>query len=212
MRETDPPRVDRMGLMQRLVLCASALRLFPHLLLWRMSGNRPVVSHEIGRWHRIIYDTSPAPGRALVVAFVVLMTRHPEFRNLFYHRTGRAGQIVSMLCRPMPTLYINTRDIGPGLYIQHGFSTIISAARIGRDCWINQQVTIGYSNRHDSPVLGDNVSIHAGAKVIGGLRIGDNVKVGANAVVVKDVPGNVTVVGIPARIVRRDGRRVDEAL
>ena len=62
------------------------------------------------------------------------------------------------------------------------------------------------------PFNRDNVTVCAGAKVIGGVTIGKNSKVGANAVVVKDVPVNVTVVGVPARIVRRNGIRVDEAL
>ena len=112
----------------------------------------------------------------------------------------------------MPTLYIYTKDIGPGLFIQHGFATIISAEKIGRNCWINQQVTIGYLNDTDTPTLGNNVVIHAGAKVLGRLRIGDNCTVGANAVVVKDIPENCTVVGVPAYIVRRDGVKVKEPL
>lgn len=82
----------------------------------------------------------------------------------------------------------------------------------GRDCWINQQVTIGYHNRTDAPVLGDNVRVHAGAKVIGAVRVGDHAIIGANAVVVKDVPADATVVGAPARIVRRNGWRVGEVL
>jgi len=114
------------------------------------------------------------------------------------------------LCPPMPTLYIYTKDIGPGLFIQHGFATIISAEKIGRNCWINQQVTIGFSNDTDCPIIGDNVIIYAGAKVLGNVRVGDNSIVGANAVVIKDVPENCTVVGVPAYIVRRNGEKVSE--
>lgn len=182
-------------------------------MAWRLSRTREVVSGEIALWHRIIYDTTtPITRWQHACAFVVLMTRHPEYRNLFYYRVGWPARLFSLFCPPLPTLYINTPDIGPGLYIQHGFATIISAHRIGRDCWINQQVTIGYSNRQDAPVIGDGVRIHAGAKVIGAVRIGDRVTIGANAVVVKDVPADVTVVGVPARVVRRNGQRVDEAL
>ena len=112
----------------------------------------------------------------------------------------------------MPTLYISTAEIGPGLFIQHGFATIIAARSIGANCWINQQVTIGYSNATDLPTLHDNVVVNAGAKIIGNVTLGANCIIGANAVVVKDVPPNVTVVGVPARIVRRSGIRVDEAL
>jgi serine O-acetyltransferase len=112
----------------------------------------------------------------------------------------------------MTTLFLYTEDIGKGLFIQHGFSTIIAAESIGKNCWINQQVTIGYSNATDCPAIGDNVTIYAGAKVIGKVQIGDNVRIGANAVVVKNVPDNCTVVGVPAYIVRRNGNRMNEPL
>ena len=109
----------------------------------------------------------------------------------------------------MPTLYILTDKIGKGLFIQHGFATIIAAKSIGDNCWINQQVTIGFSNKTASPEINDNVTINAGAKVIGGVRVGKNSIIGANAVVVKNVPDNCTVVGVPAQIIRRNGIRVN---
>jgi len=101
---------------------------------------------------------------------------------------------------PMTNLYINCENIGKGLFIQHGFSTIISAKSIGDNCWINQQVTVGWTSSTDAPIIGDNVKIHAGAIVVGNVHIGDNVRIGAGTVVVKDVPSNSTVVGSPARI------------
>lgn len=187
------------------------LLLLPHGMVLARSPARPLLEADIRRWCDILYPDEPALLRGQA-GFLRLMLRHPEFRNLFYHRAGTVARLFAWLCRPMDTLYITTPDIGPGLYIQHGFATIISARRIGRDAWINQQVTIGYSNRDDAPTLGDGVTIHAGAKVIGAVHVGDRSKVGANAVVVKDVPADVTVVGVPARIVRREGQRVDEPL
>ncbi len=74
------------------------------------------------------------------------------------------------------------------------------------------QVTIGFSNADECPTIGDNVSVNAGGKVLGNVVVGKNAKIGANAVVVKNVPADTTVVGVPARIVRRAGMRVDEAL
>jgi serine O-acetyltransferase len=112
----------------------------------------------------------------------------------------------------MPSLYIYTADIGPGLFIQHGFATIISARKVGRNCSINQQVTIGYTNDDDCPTIGDNVIINAGAKVLGDIVVGNNSILGANAVVVKNVPENCTVVGVPAYIVRKNGVKVKEPL
>lgn len=199
------------GRLRRLREAVGALRLWPHRRVLACSPARALVQADVQRWCGILYPGELALARG-DRGFVRLMQRHPEFRNLFYHRTGFAGRLWQPLCRPLPTLYITTVDIGPGLYIQHGFATIISARRIGRDCWINQQVTIGFRDDRNAPSLGDGVTVNAGAKVIGGLHVGDRSKVGANAVVVKDVPADVTVVGVPARIVRRNGLRVDEPL
>ena len=88
-------------------------------------------------------------------------------------------------------------------FIEHGFSTVIACKQIGDNCWINQQVTIGYSDDVHSPYIGNNVEIKAGAKVIGDVHIGDDVVIGANAVVVKDVPPHSIVVGVPAKIIKR---------
>jgi serine O-acetyltransferase len=140
------------------------------------------------------------------------MSFYPEYRNLFYKRIGKIHLIINLLCPKMNTLFIATNDIGPGLFIQHGFATIIAAKSIGKDCWINQQVTIGYSNKTDTPELGDNVVVNAGAKIIGKVKVGKNSIVGANAVVVKNVPDNCTVVGVPAYIIRRNGIKVKEEL
>jgi serine O-acetyltransferase len=140
------------------------------------------------------------------------MSFYPEYRNLFYKRIGKIHLTINWLCPKMNTLFIATNDIGPGLFIQHGFATIIAAKSIGKDCWINQQVTIGYSNKTDTPELGDNVVVNAGAKIIGKVKVGNNSIVGANAVVVKNVPDNCTVVGVPAYIIRRNGVKVKEEL
>jgi serine O-acetyltransferase len=150
--------------------------------------------------------------KSVMWAFLLLMSRLPEFRSLFYYRIKGPFALrapLKILCPPLSSLYIQTPEIGPGLFIQHGFATIISAKRIGRYCYINQQVTIGYSESIDCPTIGNNVHVYAGAKIIGGVTVGDNVKVGANAVVVKDVPANCTVAGVPARIVREDGTTTD---
>lgn len=77
-------------------------------------------------------------------------------------------------------------------------------AKIGKNCTIHQQVTIGQSEGNGAPIIGDNVMIGAGAKIIGNVKIGNNVKIGANAVVVKDVPDNATAVGVPARIILKN--------
>nr|WP_275994314.1 hypothetical protein [Argonema antarcticum] len=85
-------------------------------------------------------------------------------------------------------------------------------ADIGENCWINQQVSIGYKDKTGRPKIGDNVRITAGAKVLGNITVGNNVTVGANAVVIKNVPDNCVVVGVPAYIVKKNGLKVKEEL
>ena len=85
----------------------------------------------------------------------------------------------------------------------HGDGTQVSAIKIGENCWINQQVVIGYTNETDIPTIGNNVDIHAGAKILGRVKVGDNATIGANSVVIEDVPPDVTVMGVPAKIIWR---------
>lgn len=186
----------------------------PLLLLFYLSNQRALIKGDLTRWK----DVQRYKGESLLF-FLLLQLKNPVFRAIYFHRlkcgnfTGWFfGEILSWIYRPLPTLAIHTRDIGPGLFIQHGYCTIIAANKIGANVWINQGVTIGYTNDTDTPTIGDNVTIAAGAKVLGNIFIGDNVKIGANAVVVKNVPSNTTVVGVPVRIVRRDGKRVLEDL
>lgn len=136
--------------------------------------------------------------------FCGLMLERKEYRSLLHYRFNRGGLckiILKFLFPGMETLYITTPQIGPRLYIQHGFATMISAKSIGSDCWINQQVTIGYTFAHEPPVIGNGVRISAGAKVVGNITVGDNVIVAANAAVVKDVSENSIVGGVPAKVI-----------
>lgn len=94
-------------------------------------------------------------------------------------------------------------DFGPGFVLIHSFGVVInSAVRGGRDIKIEHLVTIG-ADKGLSPVLGNNVFVGVAARIIGGVKVGDNVRIGANAVVVSDIPDGVTAVGIPAKPIGR---------
>ena len=139
--------------------------------------------------------------------FMKLFIAYPEFRYQLYYRLRCNSKILKILLLPLKlskglNLYIHCKDIEGGLYIEHGFATIITCSHIGKNCWINQQVTIGNSDASHCPYIGDNVSIKAGAKIIGDVTIGNDVIVGANAVVVKDVPDHSIVAGVPARVIK----------
>lgn len=99
---------------------------------------------------------------------------------------------------------IGLNTCGPGIFLPHiGFIRIATNARIGKNCTIAPGVVVGTKHRYENvATIGDNVELTLGAKIIGKLRIGDNVIVAPNSVVVKDVPSNAIVSGIPAKIIK----------
>ncbi len=102
--------------------------------------------------------------------------------------------------------------IGPGLFIDHGMGVVIGeTAVLGRNVTLFQGVTLGGTGKQRGkrhPTLGDNVVVGTGAKVLGSITVGDNSMIGANAVVVRDVPPHSTVVGVPGRIAKLRGREI----
>ena len=191
----------------KIILIFSSIRLIPHILYYNLTSQKAIIKQDVLQWQKKTYDFANHQ-----LGFVKLMTFLPEFRNLFYKRIGPYHRLISWLCPRMNTLFIATDEIGPGLFIQHGFATIIAASSIGQNCSINQQVTIGFSGDKGCPTLGDNVLVSAGAKIVGNVFVGNNSVVGTNAVIVKDVPANCTVVGVPAYIIKRNGNKVHEKL
>lgn len=101
--------------------------------------------------------------------------------------------------------------IGKGLFIDHGMGVVIGETSIiGDNVTLFQGVTLGGTGRERGkrhPTLGNNVVAGTGAKILGNITIGDNVQIGANAVVIRDVPANSTVVGVPGRIAKKEGRK-----
>jgi serine O-acetyltransferase len=137
-----------------------------------------------------------------------------SIRAYQYHRdrTGPWHTLMRRIARVRHTFWsvITQSDVdlqatlGKGLMLPHPNGVVIHGeARIGDDCMIMQQVTVGMIDEGEVPVIGNRVYIGAGAKIIGKLTVGDGARIGANAVVVNDVPTNATAVGIPARLIRR---------
>ncbi|MDQ2872442.1 MAG: serine O-acetyltransferase [Candidatus Eremiobacteraeota bacterium] len=138
------------------------------------------------------------------------VTSHRVIHALHAARIPLLPRFLSNVNRFMTGIEIHpAAKLGRGVFIDHGMGVVIGeTAEVGDDCTIYQGVTLGgtslsHGKRH--PTLGKNVTVGVNAAVLGAITIGDNSKVGGGSVVVKDVPANSTVVGVPARIVLLDG-------
>lgn len=193
--------------MKRLLVYANHLRFLLCWILYKTSSQRlqSLIAADFVRWMKIVRRKEVK--KVKMFDFIDLLAFFPQFRSLVYSRlkTERtyAAKLCGLFAAPLPLLDIDSKHVGGGIFIQHGYSTIIAPRSIGKNCWVNQGVTIGYTNDTDCPIIGDNVTIYAGAKVLGNVTIGDNSVIAANAVVVKDVPANVIVGGVPARIIKQ---------
>lgn len=201
--------------LKTLTTVAGAIGATPLLIAYLLTTKRTLIRQDVQAWLRALKLRQSQ----ILLGLLQLLGHYPEFRSLYYHRLRYGNLLAAALSTCLrffypgqTALYLNCADIGEGLFLQHGFSTTIGAESIGRNCWINQQVTIGYKDDTSAPHIGDHVTIYAGAKVLGPIRIGHRVKIGANAVVLKNVPDDCVVVGVPAHIVRRDGVKVREPL
>lgn len=187
-----------MSALKKIIFYIQILRL--SLVYPFMNLSNPKLIKDIERWEEILNLNY---GRYKNLTY--LMYKYKEFRNIVIYRNANktiSRIIIRLLYPPLESLYIEAKEIGGGLFIQHGFSTMISAESIGENFWINQQVTLGYKDSTRPPIIGNNVVITCGAKVLGPIKVGDSVTIGANAVVVKDIPSKVVVAGIPAKIIK----------
>ena len=132
----------------------------------------------------------------------------------FYrHKLFFIARLISQTARFFTGIEIHPgATIGKGLMIDHGSGVVIGETTIiGDDCTLYQGVTLGGTGKDTGkrhPTLGNNVMVGSGAKVLGPFVVGDNSKIASNAVVLSEIPPNSTAVGVPARIVRRDGQKV----
>lgn len=153
-----------------------------------------------------------------------LLLCYPGLHALWLHRGAHAlfvrdrrlaARLLSQVARSLTGIEIHPgARIGPGFFIDHGMGVVIGeTTEIGEDVTLYQGVTLGGTGKETGkrhPTVGAGVIVGTGARVLGPVHLGDGAKVGAGAIVVKDVPANSTVVGNPGRPVVVDGERVDE--
>lgn len=136
--------------------------------------------------------------------------------HYFYQkRMYLTARVISQLARHFTGIEIHPgAKIGKGLFIDHGMGVVIGeTTEIGDNCLIYQGVTLGGTGKDRGkrhPTLGDNVMVGSGARVLGPFKVGNNVKIAANAVVLAAIPDNCTAVGVPARVVRCNGKPAED--
>ena len=163
---------------------------------------------------QVIFDRDPAAR-----SFIEVVACYSGFHAVLFHRITHKlwgyrlyfiARFLSLFSRWITGIEIHPgAQIGRRFFIDHGMGVVIGeTSKIGDDCTIYHGVTLGGTSwkkgkRH--PTLGNNVIAGAGAKILGPISLGDDVKIGSNAVVVKDIPAGATAVGIPAKILNADG-------
>src|SRR3990170_4800938 len=175
------------------------------------------LNHDI----KSVFDRDPAARSTLEV-----LVCYPGLHAIWLHRLAHGlwrngfkllGRWVSTFSRWWTGIEIHPgAHIGPGFFIDHGMGVVIGeTAEIGENVTMYHGVTLGgtsWKKEKRHPTIGNNVVIGAGAKILGPFKVGDNSRIGSGSVVVKEVPPNAVVVGVPGQVTFRDGKRVSQAI
>src|SRR5437773_12019705 len=167
-----------------------------------------------------VFDRDPS-----ATSWLEVMLTYAGFHALLAYRVSHwlksynvpfVPRAISPIARWLTGMEIHpSAKIGTGFFIDHGMVVVIGeTAEIGDYVTLFQGVTLGGTGKERGkrhPTLGNHVVVGAGAKILGGIKIGDNVKIGASSVVLKSVPANSTVIGVPARVIKMEGERMPEA-
>lgn len=170
---------------------------------------------------RAVKERDPAARSTLEVLLLysglhAIMLHRPAYW-LYHHKHFFLARFISQYAKFRTGVEIHPgAKIGTGVFIDHGCGIVIGeTAEVGDGCTLYQGVTLGGTGKDTGkrhPTLGKNVTVGSGAKVLGPFTIGDNSKIAAGAVVLKEIPPNATAVGVPAQVVKLDGVRVTQDL
>ena len=200
-----------------MILCLKILLILLGLFILKIIFISVFFYREI----RCAQERDPA-ARSFLEIILLYQGLHALVSHRIAHVLYKMGlyftaRMLSQISRWMTGIEIHPgAKIGKCFFIDHGMGVVIGeTAIVGDNVLLYQGVTLGGTGltkgkRH--PTIGNNVVIGAGAKVLGDITVGDNSYIGANAVVIKDVPANSTIVGVPGRITRQDGKKIDISL
>lgn len=185
--------------MNKLKIWANLPRVLPHIICYALNKQkRMIINKDI--MARPQYRNQLKEKNFLTWELCSTLIDEAEFRNLFYMQIGAPRHLLNILLPKISSMRLSPH-IGEGFCPIHSYSTIINgAAKIGNNCTIYHCVTIAVE-KTGVPVIGDDVTIGAGAIIMGGIKVGNHVDIGAGAIVIDDVPDHSTVVCPKGRII-----------
>lgn len=188
-----------------LIVIINVPRFLLHIILYGLFRRKCQADVQVGMCHHCVSGS-------LWCGFLYLMVFDKTFRNLFYHRIGSFKYLIYYWAPPHNSFVIATYSrIDEGFLCIHPIGTFVNASSVGKYFTVKNNVTIG-NNGGGNPVIGDYVTINANAVVVGKIKLGNHVEVGAGTVLMKSVPDNCVVVGNPAYILKENGIRVNKKL
>lgn len=176
----------------------SALNNMPQTDVLGRAGGKSIIDSDLDKYECQIGMRLP---RVLQLLYHLHTNRY--FRNVFYYRIGPVKSLLLEWYRPEDKYFTigKTVKIGKGLWVAHPYATVLAADYIGDNFRCIHCTTLGNTGK-GRPTIGNNVELGANVTIIGKVNIGNNVTVAAGAVVVKDVPDNCVVAGVPAKVIK----------
>ena len=190
--------------MRAIKMLPTIIRVFPLFLVYVLKTK--ILKDPLALLWRQDADNFPR------LNFFGLFYERRQYLEIFYLRFGKLARLFRLWAGSYPMVVaVAPSNFGGGVYLDHPHGTHLNARKIGKNFKCKHNVTIG-NNSGGGPVIGDNVFVGVGACVLGDITIGNNVKIGANCVVLHSVPDNATVVGNPAILVKLNNKKMDVKL